>query len=385
MKSFAMHGHARLPRVCIIGAGIVGTATAFFLAQSSCDVTIFERGTVGGQASGVNFGGVRCHGRDPSELPLAMRSRTIWNRLAELIGHDCDFEAPGHLKIARSPAEMDTLTRWFDIGRAHDLDVELLDRTQLMRRFPWLASDIVGASLCKGDGFANPRLVAPTFARAARALGASVQEGSAVTGIDRLPGGGFRVSGANFNALEADVVVNAAGAWAASLGLPFGAAVPTVTRAPQMFVTEPTTRFIGPVLGLASGDIYLRQSVRGNVIFGGGQGHIDPGGIRSHPDETTFARTPALMRNLIPALAHTALLRSWTGLEANTPDGLPVIGTSAGHDGFIHAYGFSGHGFATGPGLGETLSELILRGQTRIDLTSFHPDRFAAIARPAAL
>ncbi|MCZ4289298.1 FAD-dependent oxidoreductase [Hoeflea alexandrii] len=95
-----------------------------------------------------------------------------------------------------------------------------------------------------------------------------------------------------------------------------------------------------------------RQSVRGNVIFGGGQGHIDPGGLRSRPDETTFARTPALMRNLIPALTHTALLRSWTGLEANTPDGLPVIGTSAGHDGFIHAYRFSGHGFATGRGVG---------------------------------
>lgn len=371
-------------RVCIIGAGIVGTATAFFLARSGCAVTIVERGTVGGQASGVNFGGVRCHGRDPVELPLAIRSRAIWAKLPELIGHDCDFEHPGHLKIARTPAEMEPLTRWLDVGHAHGLEVELLDAADIRHRFSWLTADIAGGSFCRGDGFANPRLVAPTFARAARALGARLHEGFAVTDIHSLPGGGYRIIPSHGDPLEADIVVNAAGAWAAALGMPFGAAIPIVTRAPQMFVTEPTTRRIGPVLGLVSGGIYLRQSVRGNVIFGGGQGCIDPDGIRSRPDETTFARTPALMRALIPSLKYTALLRSWTGLEANTPDGLPVIGSSAGHDGFIHAFGFSGHGFAMGPGVGETLAELILSGKTGLDLTPFHPDRFRVPLRAAS-
>jgi len=370
-------GRSTLPRVCIIGGGIVGTATAFFLARAGCPVTLLERDTVGSRASGVNFGGVRRHGRAAEELPLAIRSRAIWDRLPDLIGHDCDFATPGHLRLALAEAELEPLARWAGIGRAYGLTVDLLDAASVRRAYPWLSPDIVGASFCAGDGYANPRLVAPSFARAARAAGATILEGHAVTGLVDIPSGGFVLAGPDGTRHEADIVVNAAGAWSASLAIRYGASVPIIAEAPQMFVTEPTARRIGPVLGLVSGEIYLRQTVRGNVIFGGERGIIAPDGLRSRPSEVGFAKTPALMRQLIPALAHVPLIRSWTGIEGNTPDGLPVIGQCAARLGLLHACGFSGHGFQMGPGVGETLAELILTGNPGLDLSAFRPDRFA--------
>ncbi|MDT8857813.1 FAD-dependent oxidoreductase [Paracoccaceae bacterium Fryx2] len=366
-----------LPRVCIIGGGIVGSATAFFLARGGCPVELLERDTVGSRASGVNFGGVRRHGRAVAELPLAIRSRAIWPRLRELIGHDCDFETPGHLKVAQTEAELEPLARWAAIGRAHGLTIDLLDRGQLRRDHPWLTHDLAGGSFCPGDGYANPRLVAPYFARAARAEGAVIREGHPVLAVEDTAGGGFVLHGPLGARHEADVVVNAAGAWGGAIAGQLGLDVPMVSLAPQMFVTEPTTRRIGPVLGMVSGAIYLRQSVRGNVIFGGGRGSVHPDGLRSRPAEDVFERSPALVRALIPALAGVPLIRSWTGIEGNTPDGLPVIGESGGRAGLIHACGFSGHGFEMGPGVGETLRDLILTGDAGLDLSAFSPDRFA--------
>ncbi|MGV8953021.1 MAG: NAD(P)/FAD-dependent oxidoreductase [Cypionkella sp.] len=385
MTSIFTHGHRDAPRVCIIGGGIVGAAAAFFLSRQGCLATVLERDTLGSRASGVNFGGVRRHGRDPVELPLAIRSRSIWGRLPELIGHDCDFETHGHLKIARTEVELATLETWASVGRAHGIAVKMLDGATLIRDYPWLTRDIAGASFCVGDGFANPRLVTPTFARAAQLAGATFREGFTVTEVVEAADGGFVVTGNGGDSLKADILVNAAGAWASPLAAEFGISVPMVTRAPQMFVTEPTARMIAPVLGMVSGGIYLRQSVRGNVIFGGGQGSIAPDGLRSRPDETTLEDTTRLMRQLIPSLAHVPLIRSWTGIEGNTPDGLPVIGQSGRNKGFFCAFGFSGHGFAMGPGVGEALADQILTGRSAIDLAPFSPHRFDSPAAASVI
>ena len=95
--------------VVIVGGGIVGCATALYLAKRGVAVTLCEKGLAGAMASGVNFGGVRQQGRHLAELPLARRARAIWPRLGEIIGDGCEFTANGHLKIARDPAEMAAL------------------------------------------------------------------------------------------------------------------------------------------------------------------------------------------------------------------------------------------------------------------------------------
>lgn len=368
---------------CIIGGGLVGCSAALHLAQEGLRVLLLERDSVGSRASGVNFGGVRRHGRNPAELPLAIRSRALWGRMAGLVGMDCEFMATGHLKLAMRDADMADLEAWAPVGAAHGVPVDLLGREALRRRFPWLSGNPAGASFCPDDGQANPRLAGPAFARAAGRAGAVIREGVAVTVVESA-GTGFIVHTADGGTVAAETVVNAAGAWAAHLAAQGGEAVPLVPVAPQMFVTEPAPYVIEPALGMVGAGLYLRQIPRGNVIFGGGRGVVGGDGLTSRPTIDVFHETVGLAARLIPHLRGLPIIRSWTGIEGNMPDGLPIVGPSATRPGLFHAFGFSGHGFQMAPAVGAVLADLIVRGATETDIAAFRIERFAAAGAGAA-
>lgn len=361
--------------ICIIGGGLVGCSAALHLTRAGKSVVLVERDCIGAHASGVNFGGVRRHGRNALELPLSIRSLEIWRNMATLVGNDCEFMATGHLKIARSEAEMAVLEQWRGFGAQHGIHVELHDRSRLRQRFPWLSSEIFGASFCGGDGHANPRLAAPAFARCAKAEGTFVIEGDAVETIEDTESE-FDVTLASGLRVRAPILVNAAGAWGRAIAARYGDEVPVNPVAPQMFVSEPAPYSIHPVFGMVSGGLYLRQIPRGNVIFGGGRGALSPDGRHSSPSDRTFAQTVGLAGDIIPAVKDLAIIRSWTGVEGNCDDGLPVVGPSTQREGLYHAFGFSGHGFQMAPAVGAVLSELITHGTTPTDISALNPQRF---------
>ena len=155
--------------VAIIGGGLVGTWAAYFLRKRGHSVAVIEKGAVGSQASGVNFGNVRLQGRHPTEFPLALRAHEQWEQIEQLIGETCEFSPCGHAYIALDPKEMSRLERYHAEGTAAGLDIELLGANELRRRYPWLGPDVCGATWSKRDGTANPRLATPAVARAARA------------------------------------------------------------------------------------------------------------------------------------------------------------------------------------------------------------------------
>ncbi len=368
--------------VAIVGGGIAGCATALYLAQRDVPVVMLEKGMAGAQASGVNFGGVRQQGRLLPELPLARRSREIWPRLASIIGTDCEFVASGHLKLARDDADCEELAAYAVAARDYGLNLDVLDGDQTRRRFPWLSDAVAGASLCPKDGQANPRLVGPAFARAARAAGADIREDTEVPGFahdgQAHDGRGFELTTAGGQVVRARQMLNCAGAWGASVAAAFGETVPLAAIAPQMVVTEPTRHFIEPALGMCDAGIYLRQVARGNVVFGGGAGIADTVASRAYvlPEHTLAAG--ALAASLIPRLANLQIIRVWTGIEGEMPDALPVIGPSQTTAGLWHAFGFSGHGFQLGPVMGDILGELLTSGQTPTPIEAFRIGRFAS-------
>jgi sarcosine oxidase subunit beta len=365
--------------VLIIGGGLVGAATAFHLrAQHAMSVVLLERDRVGSQASGVNFGNVRRQGRFLPQLPLAHRARAIWGQLGPLLGDDCEFIATGHVKVAYDDAELGELEHWAAEARHWDLHIEMLGANTLRARYPWLGRDAVGAGHSPEDGHANPRLVAPAFARAARRLGATILEHTAATSLER-DGAGFRVLGERGVEVRARVLVNAAGAWGGRIAQQFAEPVPIEARGPQMSVTEPLPYFIAPVLGTASAKIYARQVTRGNVVFGGGERvavQMEPPRARVLP-ERMHAQWPELLR-LVPGLRGAQVLRTWSGVEGYLSDMLPVLGPSAGVPGLLHGFGFSGHGFQLGPGVGAVLAELAATGATSTPIDAFGIERFLA-------
>ncbi|XUW92046.1 FAD-binding oxidoreductase [Burkholderia sp. M6-3] len=362
--------------VAIAGGGLVGSSAALALARRGLRVGLFERRFCGAQASGVNYGGVRCQGRPVEQMPLAMRARRIWDRLPDLIGIDGEFTVSGHLRLARSENDLAALQQWADMARDYGLHAQLLSGAQFRERYPWLGAAAVGGSLCASDGHANPRLVSPAFARAARAAGADVREQTALSGIHH-DGKRFHMR-AGDTQISADWLINSAGAWANTVAGYFGESAPMKPIYPNMWVTEPLPLFITHNLGVFGGGIYARQVARGNCVIGGGRGHGN--GEYGQPSTET---TRAVMRDacaLLPALREALLIRTWSGVEGETPDSNPIIGPSRAVPRLLHAFGFSGGGFLLAPGVGEVLADLVIDGATATPLDAFSIGRFAQLA-----
>ncbi len=362
--------------VAIIGGGLVGSSAALALRRMGLSVILLDKGFCGAQASGVNYGGVRRQGRPPEQIALSQRAHAIWPRLKELIGIDGEFVRSGHLKIARTEAEMASLEAYAARIADFGLGLELIGHNQLRERFPWIAENVAGASLCEGDGHANPRLVSAAYALAARRAGAEVMEHTPVSHVEKMPGG-FHLSAGSGIEIRARFVINSAGAWADRFAESFGEPVPLTRIYPSMIVTEPVDVFMNVNIGAEGGGIYARQVERGNCIVGGMRGEANADLDFSRP--TGFGAVTIMNRAaaLFPALRNSYAIRFWSGTEGEMADRNPVIGFSRTTPNLIHAFGFSGAGFQIAPGVGEVLAELVRDGKSQTPIEAFAIDRFA--------
>jgi sarcosine oxidase subunit beta len=367
--------------VIIVGGGLMGASAAFFLRRRGRSVILLERGLVGQQASGTNFGNVRRQGRYLTQLPLAHRAREIWGRLPALIGEDCEFVPSGHLRVCFTQEQADRLEKYAHDAKAHGLELEILGADALRNRFPYVGREAIAGSYAPLDGHANPRLTAPAFGRAARREGARVEENAEVLSIGKV-GEDFHVETRSRGTFRAPTILVTAGAWAGAMSSRFGEPVPLVARGPQMGVTEPLPYRITPVLGISSPldleTVYLRQVPRGNVVFGGGnRGPVDLEACRAYVDpENTLNQMPQL-RRLLPGIAAVRIIRVWSGIESYLPDDLPIMGPSETEPGLFYAFGFCGAGFQVGPAVGDVMAELIDTGRTSLSVDAYRIGRFA--------
>ncbi len=360
--------------VAIVGGGIVGSSAALFLRRFGLSVVLLERGLCGAAASGVNYGGVRVQGRGLAQLPLALRSRQIWQRLREHIGIDGEYVPSGHLKLARSEADMASLEAYARLVQGQGLALELSSGEAFRRRYPWLGRQAVGASWCPGDGHANPRLVSPAFARAARAAGAQVIEHCEITELAH-DGQRFVLGNGQGLTVHAPWLLNCAGAWALQVARAFGDDAPMESIHPGMAVTEPLPVFMDVNIGVEGGGIYGRQTARGNCVMGGSRGAAtNP--LHAAPRAQAIAELCQRMAELFPQLAHAQVIRFWSGVEGSLPDHQPIIGPGTRHPQLLHAFGFCGAGFQTGPAVGEALAQWVHRGQAEVPLAPFAITRF---------
>ena len=376
--------------VLVLGGGLMGTSTAFFLRQHGKSVTLLERELVGRQASGTNFGNVRRQGRELHQMPLANRARAVWGRIKELLGEDAEFVPYGHLRVCYTEKQAAVIEKHARDVKPLGLDLQLFSAEQLRQRWGIFAPGVVAGSYSPQDGHANPRLAGPAFARAAQRAGANIVEHAEVVQVER-DGNGFVAHTADGRRFRAPQMLVACGAWSNRMAEQFGERVPMEARGPQMGVTEPLPYAIGPSIGLSSPieteGLYFRQIARGNIVFGGGlkgPAHADLVCAYVKPDNVL--RQLRELRRFVPAFAQVQLIRVWSGIEGYTVDWQPVMGPSAKVPGLHYAFGFNGEGFAISPGVGETMAELMATGSTSIPLAPYAIGRFAALqqARQAA-
>jgi sarcosine oxidase subunit beta len=178
---------------------------------------------------------------------------------------------------------------------------------------------------------------------------------------------------------EAPWTVNCAGAWGARIAAMAGDCIPLSTRCSMMIVTEKLPHFIDPVVGAEGRKLSFKQTANGSVLIGGGhQGMPDLDGEDYAITPLNLARGAAAAIALFPGMDGVGIVRAWAGLEAQTPDNLPVIGRSPASEGLIHSFGYSGHGFQLGPIVGSAVTDLVTQGSTNLPISAFGVGRFGA-------
>jgi sarcosine oxidase, subunit beta len=369
--------------VVIVGGGTAGVSSAYHIAQRGKRVVLLERGYTASQASGVNFGGVRTNGRTEGEMPLSLRAKRFWHKLNDYIGDWCDFRISGHLEITHDEKEMQVMEKWSRMAEGHGQVSELLTPRQLRERYPWMSRGIIGGCLVPDDGSANPRLMVPTMALAARRMGADIREHTEVISCEH-DGIEFTVATKTGLSVRAPRMVNACGAWSNRIASQFGEEFPIEPITPQMLVSEPVAVKIDPVIDLclAGRYLYFRQVERGNILFGRGSGKVDLDACRAYVFPVNGFNGSCVATNLIPDLRGLNIIRTWSGIDGAMPDSEPILGFSQTVPNLVHAFGFSGHGFQLGPATGAVVAELVLDGRTATPIEAFRVGRFATAEQP---
>lgn len=367
----------RTADVIVIGGGIHGCSTALHLAMRGLKPLVIEKDYAGRHASGVNAGGVRQLARHVAEVPLSVASMELWEHIRDVVDDDCGFESHGQVLVAESEAELDQFrARVKDLrlrGYTHE---ELIDRSELKRLVPAVSDDCPGGVVSRRDGAADPFRTTQAFRRKAVALGATMLEGARVMGLERRAGI-WRVS-SSVGAFEAPVVVNAAGAWADRIAASLGEPVPLEVMALMLMITGRVPLFIAPVVILRGRKLSFKQLANGTVLIGGGhQGRPDRDSDRTEIDWRKLAVSALTVWEVFPAMRGADIVRAWAGIEARLPDDIPVIGPSRTAEGIYHQFGFCGHGFQLGPGVGALMAELIATGQSNLPIEPFSIARFA--------
>jgi glycine/D-amino acid oxidase-like deaminating enzyme len=371
--------------VAIIGAGIQGCSAALHCRQRSLSVIVVEKDHAGRHASGVNAGGVRRLNRHPAEIPISVASMRIWHGIKDLLGDDCGFRVSGQVRVAETPDDLETLKararQVRDLGFTHE---EIIGRDELYDLVPALAPHCLGALVARDDGFADPARTTDAFRRRAAELGAVFLEGCRAE-PPRRHGNAWEVP-TSAGAVQAETVINCAGAWGGAIAAALGEAVPIEPVAPMLMITERLPPFIGPVVGSASRYISFKQLPNGTVLIGGGRlGTADPACNTTRLDLPGLATLAETARDLFPIMRSVRIVRCWAGIEGEMADGIPVIGPSSTAPGIYHAFGFSSHGFQLGPVIGQILAELVTEGRSTHPIAPFSITRFSALGRNSGL
>ena len=412
--------------VVIIGAGIIGTSTAYFLAQRGVKVLLCEKGRVAGEQSSRNWGWIRQQGRDAAELPIVMDSINIWAGLGAEIDTDVGFERTGVLYLAETEKELAAHERWLSVAEQHQLDTRLLSSAEVDKLISGKPGQFCGGLYTPSDGRAEPFVAVPALARAAQRRGCSIRENCAVRCLDIQAG---RVAGVatEHGQVRAAAVVCAGGAWSNLFAANEGIRLPQLTVRSTVARTSATADFFPGAA--AANDIALRRRQDGgytvaasgfNEHFIGadsfryflqflpalkaskaflrlraGDGLISRlrpqrrwNADEASPFEATRvlnpAPSPVAVRQMherldarFPTLKGIKFEEAWAGMIDVTPDVVPVMDEVAQCPGLYLATGFSGHGFGIGPGAGKVMAEMVQNKPMRHDLRRFAFTRFA--------
>ena len=358
--------------IAVLGGGVVGMSTAYFLAKGGADVLLIDRDEVAMAASTANAGSLHVQllsydftndtpadgGPAAHTLPLAPRSIALWREIGAEAGDDLGIRTEGGLMLAEDEAGLDWLCRKSAMEQRWGIESHILGRNELRTLAPALADHMVGADFVPAEGYGDPLRGMMALLRLAQKRGARLLRGAEVQAIDRA-GAGWRVTTTK-GAVTAGRVVNAAGPWAAGIGRMVGLDLPVTGTVQQVIVTEPAPPLTRHLIAVANRHLSLKQQASGGFLVGGGWfGAFDPATGRTRPLRENIQGNLWVAGQALPALKSLSMLRSWTGINVAI-DRAPLLGEAPGPPGFFNAV--TANGYTLGPVVGQLTAAAILSG-----------------------
>ena len=352
----------------VIGGGVMGAAAAVRLAKSGMRVALCEARQLGMGASGVNAGTLSMQTKRVPLIPYAVRGYDLWKRAGEAVG----FRETGSLTLAYSESEAAGLHQRMMARRNAGAPIELITSAAARSLEPRLRDDLVAASYCAADGYANASLTGVYYRALLREAGAEVRE---LTPVLKIAHGGSGVSvQIPAGELRAKRALLATGAWAKRMAEEIDIPLPIRLRVNTVSATERTAPLIRTLIAHASGMLTLKQSGNGTVVIGGAwQGRGTPDNWHGDIDPETLTANLRLAQYVLPDLASARLARAWTGFEAQTPDSVPLAGLLPGTSN-VFVLCCVRSGYTIGPYIGTLMGDLMLGREPELPL--FDPARF---------
>ncbi|MFF5308490.1 NAD(P)/FAD-dependent oxidoreductase [Streptomyces massasporeus] len=371
--------------VVVVGAGVVGAATALYAARAGLDTVVVDRGPVAGGTTGAGEGNLLVSDKEPGpELELALLSARLWAGLArEGLGEAVEYEAKGGVVVAGTDRALTGLEKFAAEQRAAGVEAVPVPPDRLTDLEPCLAPGLAGGMHYPQDAQVMPALAAAHLLRASKAR---VRTGQEVTGVLRGRGGAVRGVRTDRGDLHAPAVVNAAGTWGGELAARAGVLLPVRPRRGFVLVTEPLPPRVRHkvyaadyVADVASDSAALQTSP---VVEGTPAGPVLIGASRERVGFDRSLSLPALRAlaagatALFPFLAGVRAMRTYAGFRPYLPDHLPAIGPDPRVPGLFHACGHEGAGIGLATGTGHLIAQALTGRTPDLDLGPFRPDRF---------
>ncbi len=411
----------------VIGGGIVGVMSAYWLARSGQSVVLVEKGRVAAEQSSRNWGWIRNQGRDPAELPIMVEAAQHWRSLAAQLDTDIGLAQGGTLYLGETKRDMAGFERWLPFASAHGVETKLLGKDGLAKLLPGAVGEWHGALWTASDMRAEPWLAVPALARLALREGAIIAENCAARALDIEAG---RVAGVvtESGLVRASSVVVAGGVWSRLFLQRLGVQIPQLSVRASVAATDPLPEVTQ--IATAGNELAFRRRGDGGYTLAPSEYHelfvgrdafrslpkylpqlksdpfgtrVLPAAPRGYPDAWSTprrwqadAKSPfeamrvlnprphmgklgalcGAFTNMFPVLGDVRLRAAWAGMIDTMPDHVPVIDQVTSLTGLTIATGMSGHGFGIGPGIGRVVADLVIGNEIGHDLSRFRLGRF---------
>jgi len=372
----------------VIGAGLVGAATAASLAATGRRVCVIDRtGPLGGTTA-AGEGNILVSDKLPGpELMLALRSITLWRRFAAGHGGQAEFEPKGGLVVAHDATQLTALRDLAGRQRAAGAEVIMMDPAALRQAEPQISPALAGGAFYPQDCQVQPMRAAIAYLAEARRCGAVVAGGAEALSLEGTGTGAAPALLTSQGRITAPVIVNAAGPWSGELARRLGSALPVQPRRGHILVTEPLpplirhkvyeADYVGAVVSDSAGlecSAVVEGTASGTVLVGSSR---EFAGFSCEPGLRALAEMARRAISLFPFLDRVRAIRSYTGFRPASPDHLPIIGPDPAIPGLFHVTGHEGAGIGLAPASAELVTALIDGGMPPVDPAPFAPGRFA--------